>query len=73
MTEELKLLLLQRTFTKRLGYYTLQDCIKQGDDYRAVLNYILNDKHILEYYLMAVEPQWRGSYSKALTIFTKFL
>ena len=70
LSEELKLLLLQRTFTDRIGYHTLQNIAAQGTDYLNTINWLLNNKQVLELYVLGGTLEKGASYTNSINVLT---
>ena len=71
LTEELKHLLLQRVFTQRIGFYTLQNIASTEDKYLETIQWILNNKEILELYIMGGELENGATYTNSLNVLTE--
>ncbi len=59
LTDEIKELVLKRTLTERVGFYTLQKIIAKSDDHKNTIVWLLNNPHVLEAYIMGgkLKPQ----------------
>ena len=68
LTDEIKQLLLKRTFTKRVGFYTLQKIIAKGTDYQETIAWLFNNPHILELYIMGGEIDTAGTYTRSIEV-----
>lgn len=67
LTDELKKLLLLRTFVKRYGYYTIQQTADKSDEIKEAVNYIYDNEKVLNYFVLGgVKDRSNGSYLDAL-------
>ncbi len=66
ITGEYEKLLLQRTFVKRAGFYTIQNVAKMGKKYEDAISWLINDVEALKLYVTGGEVENGGSYKKSL-------
>ena len=66
ITGEYEKLLLQRTFVKRAGFYTIQKVAKMGEKYESAISWLMNDVEALRLYVTGGEVENGGSYKKSL-------
>lgn len=71
LTDEIKELVLKRTLTQRVGFYTLQKLIAKSDDHKNTITWLLNHPHVLELYIMGGEIEKSGSYVQSMDVLTQ--
>ena len=71
ITDEIKHLLLQRTFTQRVGFYTLQKIANTGDEYLETIQWLLTNHNILELYVLGGELENGATYTNSLNVLTQ--
>ena len=64
--ENNNLLILQRQLVSKVGYDILKSLINYSEDYEKIINWLFNDEHILELYLLGGEPD--GNYVSSFRI-----
>lgn len=60
---ELEQLILKRELTKRVGQYTINSFYNENEDNKAVINWLLSNKTVLNYYILGGTPDGNNYYN----------
>lgn len=64
-------LILQRAFVNRVGFSTLENLYKENDVYKTGINFLVNNKTALKYFVANGEASYNGNYSTSVKSFCK--